>query len=121
MPVSAQPSLEELRRMFDARARVRELERKQLSRVGSIVLIVVLLVLAAIVLIWPDRAQVASPASESDLAAKSAEIQRQLSNPEAGTADAHSNQGDLNFAMDLMRFIQPGAPRTKSSDPTPAQ
>ena len=115
-PGSAHLSLEEYREIFEARAQAKELERKRLSRRGSSILIGGALLLLLAILVISNTSRPASATPDIDLAAKSAEIQRQLSNSgggdpltlEVASAEASTRQGDLKFALDLVRYMQSG-------------
>ena len=125
-PESTEPSLDELHRMFEEKDRVREKEKKRHSRHATKILVAIPLILLVVYLCVPDTREPSAPASESDLAGKAAEIQRQLENPgagapEAGTgsAEADKRRGDMQFALDLLRYVNPENAAPKPSGTTP--
>jgi hypothetical protein len=127
-PGSSDPSLDELHRMFEEKERVREEERKRLSRIGTKVLLaipVVLLVAFLTFLAFPGKPEPATPAPESEVMAKAAEIQRQLANggapgADAGTVEADERRGDMQFALDLLRYMNPEGGASSRTEGTPA-
>ena len=105
---------------------VREEERKRHSRLATKILVAIPLVFLVVYLCVPDTREPSSPAPESELMAKAAEIQRQLANPGAcaledgaGSVEADEHRGDLRFAMDLIRYVMPENAAPKPSGTTP--
>jgi hypothetical protein len=126
VPGSTEPSLDELRGMFADKALARKEERKCLSRVGTKILLGGALVLLVAFLCFTAMYKPSPLNSDSDLAAKSAELQRQLAHPEAGgelgagTVEADERRGDLHFALDLLRYVNPETAPPKSGQATPS-
>jgi hypothetical protein len=130
-PGTSEPSLDELRRMIEAKDLERERERKRLSGLATKILIVGVLAVVVGILCTPGREKPGDPAGgpDPDLAATAAQIQERLSNPldggglnpDAGAVERDSRKGDLKFAMDLLRYVQPEAHRTTAPSKPPEQ
>lgn len=129
-PGPAEPSLDELRRMFEEKERVRETERRRLSRLATKVLLGLGLVLLVSFLMLSGKPGPEPAAQDADagLAEKAAEIQRELAHRGAvsgpgggaGTAEADARRGDIKFALDLMRYVNPENVRPKPGDASPS-
>lgn len=133
-PQNPVPSSEdEMRSLFAEKEAAKLAEQKRLSRKTTrIVVGGVLLVLLGILctpLDWNPRDPSEGPNSE--LAAKAAQIQAQLSGGRAGEAPPASNgtvegdalRSDALFALDLIRYLQPenqGHQEKKAPAPVPA-
>ena len=130
-PDTSQPSPDEFRRMLKAKRLKKERERERLGRKTTKFLIVGALVLVGAVWFFPEKKKPKDPAAgiDPDVAAKAAQIQQQLSNPLGGgelnpgqgTVESDSRRGDLQFAMNLIRYIQPEVPRTNPPATPPAR
>ncbi len=118
-PHIAEPSEDELREMLEAREREKDLQRKQLSRRFSVILLLIVLSGAAAIYFMPDHETKAPPVKHAATAlppTMAGPVPDELK-PFSIKPEKNAEKDNIRFASELLRFMQPGDPVANPSTP----
>lgn len=118
--------------MLDARELEKELARKKMARMGTIILLIALAVLGGMIFHIPGRRMIANVAGDkptTTAAAVEAVLDAQQKSPEpkipeelkpfSAKPGESNHNADIHFAVELFQFVQPHIhPSAPSAQPT---
>ena len=119
-PYSREPTEAKLREMLDARELEKELARKRMGRIGTVILLTAVAVLGALIFCIPDRRIIAGGLKDKPAATAAAvkavsdarknspesKIPEELK-PFSAKPGESNHHADIHFATELFQFVQP--------------
>lgn len=135
LPRRAEPSEDELREMLESREQEKEQQRRKLSKKGTGVIVVFLLILGGVVMCFigePERPHTATAPADTSLEAAKAAIINQIARKNSDVPEelkpftikpesSSSHTEDVRFASELLQFLQPPATSPHKKSPAPKE